>query len=339
MASTQRFDPKDPSLPLISVIVPVYNVAPYLRDCLDSILGQTYQNLEIMVCDDGSTDGLCPAICDAYAQRDPRVRVIHKKNGGLSDCRNAALDQCTGDWIAFTDGDDELMPAAIETLYRACADNGTAMSMGAYRECYSLFGKLQVFRPVFAPKGVYHTAQDAQRYYLTRGKLLTHIWTKLFRRDVFQQVRFPVGKIYEDIYTVPELVEAAGSCAIVSKAVYRYKVRKGSISSGTDILKQMDGLYARLAYVEYMRAHHPDLVPLAYDAFLIMAADSMGRIEHLGIPNAQKEWDTVIGLFNDALAQCALEGTDMKIGAWLYKKNPRIISKASRFLLRLGRVI
>ena len=339
MTPSKRFDPRDKALPLISVIVPVYNVAPYLEACLDSILGQTYQNLEVVVCDDGSTDGLSPAICDAYARKDPRVKVIHQKNGGLSASRNAALDACTGEWIAFADGDDELMPAAMETLYRACAENGTAMSMGAYRECYSVLGGWQVFRPVPAPRGVYHTARDTQHYFLSRGKLLTYMWTKMFRRDVFDRIRFPVGRVYEDIFTMPRLVDAAGSCAIVNKPVYRYKIRRGSISSGTDIIRQMDGLAARLAYVEYMQEHHPDLVPLANDMVLIMAADSMGRVEHIGLDRAREQWDTITGLFDQALANSALRGASMKIGAWLYRMNPRIISKASRLLLRLGRVI
>lgn len=339
MTASKRFDPGDQTLPLISVIVPVYNVADYLGACLDSILEQTYRNLEIVVCDDGSTDGRSPALCDAYGQKDPRIKVLHRKNGGLSACRNTALDACTGEWIAFADGDDELMPDAIETLYGACVQNHTAMAMGAYRECYSVLGGRTVFRPVIAPRGVVHTAKDAQRYFLTKGQLLTHIWTKLFRRDVFDQVRFPEGRIYEDIFTVPRLIEAAGGCAVVNRAVYRYKVRKGSISSGTNIRRQMDGVYARQAYVEFIREHHPELVGLAYDAFLLIAADNMGRIEDIGIENARAEWDEVIRMFDEALPQCALRGAAFKIGAWLYKRNPRIISKGSRMLLKLGRVI
>ena len=95
--------------PLISVIIPVYKVEPYLRQCVDSILSQTYTNLEVILVDDGSSDH-CPAICDSYATQDSRVRVIHKTNGGLSDARNAALEVCTGDYIAFVDSDDWIEP-------------------------------------------------------------------------------------------------------------------------------------------------------------------------------------------------------------------------------------
>ena len=334
MASSHKFDPQDPSLPLISVIVPVYNVADRLEKCLDSVLGQTYRNLEIVVCDDGSTDGRSPAICDAYAQRDPRIKVIHQQNLGVSACRNAGLDASTGAWIGWADGDDELLPTAMETLYRACAENGTAMSMGAYRECHELFGAT-LPRPVAAPRGVYRTAAEAQRFFLTKGALLNHLWTKLFRRDLFDHFRFPEGKVYEDIYAIPHLVEAAGGLTVVNKAVYRYKVRRGSLSNGTDMDRHMDGIYARWDYADFMRRRHPELVGLAYDAFMLMAATDLGKIEHVGIPNARKEWDGIVRMMDEALPQCALQNLSFKIGAWLYKKNVRIISRSAQFFQSL----
>ncbi|MBR4359295.1 MAG: glycosyltransferase family 2 protein [Clostridia bacterium] len=331
MAVSKPFDPQDDSLPLISVIVPVYNVADQLPACLDSVCGQTYRNLEIVVCDDGSTDR-SPAICEEYARRDPRIKVIRQENRGVSACRNTGLDASTGAWIAWADGDDELKPDAVETLYRACAENGTAMSMGAYRECHALLGgRLSWARPVPAPKGVYASAAEVQRFFLTKGALLNHLWTKLFRRDLFDHFRFPEGKVYEDIYAIPHLAEAAGSLAVVNRPVYCYKVRKGSLSNGVNMARHMDGIYARWAYADLMRRHHPELVGLAYDSFLLMAATDLGKIEHAGIPNAQKEWDEITGMLDQALPQCALQNAAFKIGAWLYKKNKRIISHTAQF--------
>lgn len=333
MAGSPSFDPRDEGLPLISVIVPVYNVADRLEKCLDSLLNQTYRNLEIVVCDDGSTDGRSPEICDTYARKDPRVKVIHRANGGVSACRNTGLDNCTGAWIGWADGDDELMPDAVETLYRACADNGVAMGMGAYRECHTLFkGKLRWSRPVPAPKGVFRTAEEVQRYFLTRGSLFNHLWTKLFRRDAFDHFRFPEGKVFEDIYAIPHLAEAAGGCAVVNRPVYRYKVRRGSLSNGSDMSRQMDGVYARWAQADFMREHHPELAGLAYDAFLTMAATDLGKIEHVGIANAQQAWDEITGMMDEALPRCALQNAAFRIGAWLYKKNRRIISRSAQFL-------
>lgn len=333
MTASPSFDPRDGALPLISVIVPVYNVADRLGRCLDSILNQTYKNLEIVVCDDGSTDGRTPGICDLYARKDPRIKVIHRENGGVSACRNTGLDHAAGAWIGWADGDDELTPDAVETLYRACVDNGVAMGMGAYRECHRLFrGRLTWARPVPAPKGVFRTAEEAQRYFLTRACLLNHLWTKLYRRDVFDHYRFPEGKVFEDIFALPHLVEAAGGCAAVNRPVYRYQIRRGSLSNGSDMSRQMDGIDARWAQADFMRERHPALVGLAYDAFLTMAATDLGKIEHLGIPNAQREWDEITGKMDRALPECALQNAAYRIGAWLYKKNRRIISRAAQFL-------
>ena len=116
--------------PLISVIVPIYNVKAYLDRCVESLLGQSYKNLEIFLVDDGSTDG-CGKVCDRYAAQDPRITVIHKKNGGLSDARNAALDVAQGEYYAFVDGDDWVSPYYVENLYRALrkADADMAVSL------------------------------------------------------------------------------------------------------------------------------------------------------------------------------------------------------------------
>ena len=104
--------------PLVSIIVPVYNVKPYLNRCVDSLLGQSYQNMELLLVDDGSTDG-SETLCDEYAAQDARVRVLHKKNGGLSDARNAGVDAAKGEYLSFVDGDDWVSPYYIENLYRA----------------------------------------------------------------------------------------------------------------------------------------------------------------------------------------------------------------------------
>ena len=113
---------------LISVIIPVYKVEEYLCRCVDSVLAQTYGNLEIILVDDGSPDG-CPAMCDAYAGQDARIRVIHQENAGLSGARNAGIDAARGQWLAFVDSDDYLAPDFLECLYRACVDTGSELSV------------------------------------------------------------------------------------------------------------------------------------------------------------------------------------------------------------------
>ena len=117
--------------PLVSIIVPVYNVKPYLNRCVDSLLGQSYQNMELLLVDDGSTDG-SEALCDEYAAQDVRVRVLHKKNGGLSDARNAGVDAAKGEYLSFVDGDDWVSPYYIENLYRALEQAGADFSASCF---------------------------------------------------------------------------------------------------------------------------------------------------------------------------------------------------------------
>ena len=119
--------------PLVSIIVPVYNVKPYLNRCVDSLLGQSYQNMELLLVDDGSTDG-SETLCDEYAAQDARVRVLHKKNGGLSDARNAGVDAAKGEYLSFVDGDDWVSPYYIENLYRALEQAGAGRDLESYQQ-------------------------------------------------------------------------------------------------------------------------------------------------------------------------------------------------------------
>ena len=121
--------------PLISVIVPIYNVKAYLDRCVESLLGQSYKNLEIFLVDDGSTDG-CGKVCDRYAAQDPRITVLHKKNGGLSDARNAALDAAQGEYYAFVDGDDWVSPYYVENLYRALRKADADIAVSCFEEVF-----------------------------------------------------------------------------------------------------------------------------------------------------------------------------------------------------------
>ena len=121
--------------PLVSIIVPVYNVKPYLNRCVDSLLGQSYQNTELLLVDDGSTDG-SETLCDEYAAQDARVRVLHKKNGGLSDARNAGVDAAAGEYLSFVDGDDWVSPYYIENLYRALEQAGADFSASCFEEVF-----------------------------------------------------------------------------------------------------------------------------------------------------------------------------------------------------------
>ena len=326
-------NPAPQSSPCISVMIPVFNSGKYLAACLDSVLGQTYQNLDVMIVNDTSTDDSLE-IAERYAARDSRLRIFTVPNLGISVARNIGVREARGEWIAFADSDDIVPPDAYETLLNAALSNNTAIAMGAYAE-YHTDKWPRFVRPVPAKPFVCHTAEEAQRYFLTDGKFLTHLWSKIFRKDVFEGVEFPVGKIYEDIAVMAKLMDNARSVTVVNHTIYHYMVHIGSLSTGVQIKRQMTGLDVRLDYAAYIREHHPKLAALANDAVLVQGCDLLGKIEHVGIEKAQPEWDRTVSVMRELLPDCALQNLGYRLGAAAFRKNPRLLSRFVHFLFKL----
>lgn len=209
----------------ISVIVPVYNVRPYLKRCIDSIIAQTYSNLEILLVDDGSTDG-SGELCDAYARQDARVQVIHKKNGGLSDARNCGIEHAKGRYFCFVDSDDGIAPQMIEVLYRNLLNTGADVSAAAL-ECFST-EELPVAED--ALKQVqYMTGKEALRSILQSEELGDFAVNKLYKRDLFENVRYPLGRMMEDQGTTYKLFDKCQGVAYCPVPLYFYYQRPDSI--------------------------------------------------------------------------------------------------------------
>ncbi len=217
---------KTKNCPLISVIVPVYKVENYLRQAVESILQQTYRNLEILLVDDGSPDS-CGNICDQYAKTDPRVKVFHKENGGISAARNFALDRARGDWISFVDSDDWIDPEMIEALLTNALQ---------YDARISICGKFFEYA-----NGCPHPENDddeivvmkspvqVARYHYGRHYFSNTIWNVLFRRDFFDSgLRFPAGVAYEDYPIGTEVILHGKKVVCTRKKYYHYRQRKSS---------------------------------------------------------------------------------------------------------------
>ena len=213
--------------PLISVIVPVYNVAEYLPECVDSIINQTYKNLEIILVDDGSTDA-CPDICDEYAKRDSRIRVIHKKNGGLSDARNVGLDICTGEWIGFVDSDDYIAHDMYEKLYASAVEVQADVSV-----CQSIKDKNGTLLYSNYQRGteILYSKEDMINRMFCGGVQTIAVYLKLYRKNVFLDLRFPVGKTNEDAFIILSIIDNTDKMVIIPDALYYYRLRIGSITN------------------------------------------------------------------------------------------------------------
>lgn len=212
---------------LISVIVPVYNMEQYLERCVNSIVDQTYRNLEIILVDDGSTDR-SPRMCDEYAAKDGRIKVVHKVNGGLSDARNAGLQVATGTYIGYVDSDDWIEPQMYQRMYEACIEHQAQVAVCRYAKIYrdhvDREGNGQV--TVFDREGILKIYLTDQPEYVVYNS----VWSKLFAREVVEGVLFPVGKNSEDIMYTTKAFCKLEKAVYIDECLYDYVLdREGSI--------------------------------------------------------------------------------------------------------------
>lgn len=208
--------------PAISIIVPVYNMEQYLRECLDSIKAQTFTEWECILVDDGSSDS-SPAICDEYAAADSRFKVIHQKNGGLSNARNTALRTATGEYIGFVDADDWIEPGMYDLLYKMVKDEDADIAQVGYRTEYHgrhstkhLTGKAKVIDGKTAMKEIGF------------DRLPNYVWNKLHRRSIIT-CDFPDGRNFEDIFVYGQWLKNVKKMVLDPTPMYHYRMRKGSI--------------------------------------------------------------------------------------------------------------
>ena len=220
-------DSSDMVLPVISVIVPIYGVEPYLKKCLDSIINQTYKNLEIILIDDGSPDR-CGEICDEYAAKDSRIIVIHQENEGLSEARNAGLNIATGEYLLFVDSDDWIEYEACETVLALALQQHAEMVCFAHKR-YNSSGET-IIRAVDRP-GVIEKTELIRQLVWETGVIKTSIWNKFYARKLFQNIRFPKGRNFEDLAVFAYLVHSANIIYVTNAILYNYYIRKESIMS------------------------------------------------------------------------------------------------------------
>lgn len=238
---------------LVSVIIPVYNVEKYLSCCIDSVINQTYANIEIILVNDGSTDG-SGQICEVYAQKDSRIKVFHKKNGGLSDARNYGMKQATGEYFTFVDSDDKIAQNGIEILVKTLNKYHVKLVMATF----SYLDNNQLIKSNSA--NFFEEILSVADYldYLYTHKTVdvaTYItaWGKLYHRDLFADILFPVSKLHEDEFTTYKLAIKSEKIAYVNEFIYHYRKREGSIMESEYRIAYLDALEAlkeRVAYLE-----------------------------------------------------------------------------------------
>lgn len=226
----------DSNEPLISVIIPVYNVRNYIDKCIESVMKQTYENLEIILVDDGSTDG-SEKKCDEYLERDKRISVIHKENGGLSDARNHALNKISGKFVTFVDSDDYIDLRMIETLYKLIEEYEADVSCVSFQRVFE--GK-QEKNVTFPFQIATYSGNEAIEDMLYKKSVDTSAWGKLYKASDFNIIRYPIGMIFEDWGTTYKIFHNKNRIVCSSAKMYFYVQRSGSLVHDNFSKKRFD---------------------------------------------------------------------------------------------------
>lgn len=244
--------------PLISVIVPVYKVESYLDQCVQSILNQTYKNMEIILVDDGSPDN-CGAICDEYQKRDSRIVVLHKQNEGLSAARNDGVKISQGQYITFIDSDDYVHERYVEYLWQLIEKYNADISVGGRIQVDEDENEIEIKILKQPDKDVVLNNMEAIEA-ACYGKILSFsAWAKLYKRNIVEEHPFPVGKLYEDLATFYKMADSSNKVVIGTEKIYYCKQRNGSIRHTKVSAKELYGITAAQDLMDYVNVKYPAL--------------------------------------------------------------------------------
>ena len=302
---------------LISVIVPVYKVEKYLDRCVQSIVDQTYRNLEIILVDDGSPDN-CGSLCDAWAAKDSRIKVIHKENGGLSDARNAGMAIATGEYIAFVDSDDWIHPDYTQRLYESIERHGAQISA-----CdFLMTGERTAFAELDAVESTCHTAAQALEMLTNNRGYRAVAWNKLYSRSILEGEQYPVGRYHEDEFFTYRIIDKAQRLAYVDVPLYYYFQRPGSIMNSVSI-RHLDALDAYLERLELFRQKYPELYREGKVKFCNACINNYAEAL-MAKPDDFKEYDKRIRAYRKQIRITFAEFLPLPLGRKVYVLGSRV---------------
>lgn len=244
---------------IISIIVPCYNVEKYIERCVTSLVNQTYTNIEIILVDDGSTDST-GELCDNYEKADNRIKVIHKKNGGLSDARNAGMKVAIGNYFFFVDSDDFISTDTIKFLYENLLDKAADISTCTH---INFFENNNIKNKMYDNKNFVYETEDALKNLLYEKNITTSAWGKLYKRTLFDNVEYPKGKICEDLPTTYLLFAKSKRVSINSMPMYYYLIRKDSIIHSKFNSKRLDALDFANDETIFIKENFPNILNAA----------------------------------------------------------------------------
>lgn len=292
------------NLPLISIVIPVYKTEAYLDRCVQSVLNQTYGNLEIILVDDGSPDR-CPQLCDSWAEKDSRIRVVHKENGGLSDARNAGLKIADGALICFIDGDDWIEPLYVQSMYDAIRINDCDAAGCAYRKCAdeACGGVPDAYQTRVMDR------MTAMSELIDNRAVQQVVWNKLYKRELIEGILFEKGKYHEDEFWSYQVFARMNRYAAIDYVGYNYFQRTDSIMGEGYSLRRLDAVKAKTRRQAYLEAHMPELAGKGR-VNLLFTCMWHGQMAMSGL--SRREAETAFSVLNGVVKKHGCLSDDMK---------------------------
>ncbi len=312
---------------LITVIVPAFNSERTISDCINSISRQDYRNIDILIINDGSKDDTL-SIAERLAESDSRIRIISTENKGLSHARNTGISAAKGEFIVFLDSDDLLLDGALTALSDCAFKTGANLVCGGYILINSESGREVKVCP---HKRDSIRKEEGHRFFLTDGLNLSHAWGKLYKKELFSNVSYPEGKLYEDIYVITSVVENASSICLIDKPIIRYFQTPSSLSQTPDIAKQSDGLTARLNNLSFFKDKYPALSGLAADAVIYYGYYLLGKIVRSGYKKNRIHYDKTVDIIRETRKSASNHTSYLKTAGILFSVSPLFFAHICRF--------
>ena len=270
---------------MVSVVVPIYKTEKYLRQCIESIVSQTYSDLQIIFVDGDSPDN-SKKICEEYAAKDPRITILCHENEGLSSDRNVGMDIAKGEYITFIDGDDFIAPDMIENMLKAAQSENADMVSCQVIRCEEQDTPDTVEFPKSPFSSESYTGDDKMRVFMRGGKIGTTAWAKLYKTSMFSEIKYPVGKNHEDVFTTYKLIHIANKLCITNSVGYVYRKNLSGLSKGFSKTR-LDSIRGNLERTRFIEKNYPDLVEEAYTGIIYSCNQCLMLMGKAGYQDAE----------------------------------------------------
>ena len=315
----------DNTLPLVTIAIPFRNTERYLKECLESVINQDYRNLQILLCDDASTDKSA-SIVKEFSSIDKRINLIICNGRGLAAARNSLLDESLGDYIFFVDSDDTIPINSVSSMLSLIDDHD--MAMCGYTPVF--VSENRMGRSRLLKDCILNSRFLIHRFFLTDANRYGHMWGKLIKRDVLVGLRFPDVELYEDIAFLPQMIERLDSCIVTAKSLYNYTIHTESVSYDEDMHKQAEGLKVRMDNLKFYKDNYPLLADAAGVSALDFAFFLLGRIDRSGKVGKCPEWEYALKMVEKLLTEThGIKGM-YRVASMLFGISPRLAAKAFR---------